>query len=141
MKPKEWTKATRRNGHAIPQLWIRRSGIYYAQMAIFNPATNRNVTKKICLNKWCYWPGGHLKLNPSGKKTDQNTLAVGFKGTRFRCACGLIYRFVEILRTMQTLKDNTESTLSLPTMTDAPDYYKAAQAKKKCRARLGEDDE
>ena len=50
MKPKEWTKATRRNGHAIPKLWIRASGTYYAQMAVLNPATGKNVTKKICLD-------------------------------------------------------------------------------------------
>src|SRR4051812_10314940 len=50
MKQKEWTKATRRNGHAIPKLWIRASGTYYAQMAILDSATGKNVTTKICLD-------------------------------------------------------------------------------------------
>lgn len=51
MKPKKtWTKARRRNGHPIPKLWIRESGTYYAQMAILDPTTGKNVTKKICLD-------------------------------------------------------------------------------------------
>jgi integrase len=49
-KTKEWTKATRRNGHPIPKLWIRASGCYYAQIAIHDPAKDRNVTKKLCLD-------------------------------------------------------------------------------------------
>jgi site-specific recombinase XerD len=50
MKPKTWTKATRKNGHPIPKLWVRDSGTYYAQMAVLNPKTGTNVTKKICLD-------------------------------------------------------------------------------------------
>ncbi len=52
MKPrkKDWIKATRRNGHAIPKLWIRSSGTFYAQMAVLDESTGKNVTKKICLN-------------------------------------------------------------------------------------------
>jgi site-specific recombinase XerD len=50
MKPKTWTKATRKNGHPIPKLWIRDGSTYYAQLAILDPTTGKNVTKKICLN-------------------------------------------------------------------------------------------
>jgi hypothetical protein len=50
MKPAEWTKATRKNGHAIPKLWIRASGTYYAQLAIFDPSKGKNVTQKVCLD-------------------------------------------------------------------------------------------
>jgi hypothetical protein len=47
LRKKEWTKATRKNGHPIPKLWIRASGCYYAQIAIHDPAKERNVTKKM----------------------------------------------------------------------------------------------
>src|SRR4051812_1047204 len=46
----EWTKATRKNGHAVRNLWIRASGTYYAQLAIFDPAKGKNVTQKVCLD-------------------------------------------------------------------------------------------
>ncbi len=50
MKRKEWTKATRGNGHPIPKLWVRASGTYYAQMAVLNPNSGKNEMRKICLD-------------------------------------------------------------------------------------------
>jgi hypothetical protein len=46
---KTWTKATRKNGHPIPKLWIRASKTYYAQLAMFDPSKGKNVTHKVCL--------------------------------------------------------------------------------------------
>ena len=75
MKQKEWTKATRRNGHAIPKLWIRASGTYYAQMAILDSnswrSANRNETTRHRNEKCFLWQFGEFA---EGKRLGEITV-------------------------------------------------------------------
>jgi len=100
MKPKKWTKATRKNGHPIPKLWIRASGTYYAQLAMFHPKKGKNMTRRVCLDTKQLKVAEEKLAKLLGKRAD-GELKVQDHGPLFK---DFLPRFLEIRQRERDIK-------------------------------------